>query len=190
MSLASQRRLVSGKTGASTSVAPRTPLTPNTGKEKQMQDVQKMDAVASTDNGPTREWCDNEPRRFVLRGDAECRSLLDSLDGLGVKEFRCFMRARADDGADVFTTIPAFKKRTTLSVRRLREVKQLSWRLGNCVADAVLEALSGTSADGYDLLIESNVIVSDAGGPRAIPTWVTVISACDPEFDGREIQLL
>lgn len=150
-------------------------------------DVQKVD---STDDGQAGQWFDNEPRQFVLRGDAECNSLLESLDGLGVADFRCFMRVRADDGANVFTTIPAFKRRTRISERRLQEVKQFAWRLGNMIAESVAESLSGTSADGYDLLVEASVIVSNPDGPRGICTWATVISACDSDFDDREIELL
>lgn len=165
---------------------------PNAGHRqgKKTMRVKKSNEIDSSDDGITREWCDDEPRQLVLRDDPACTALLERLEKLGVSDFRCFMRARADDGADVFTTIPEFQKGAAISVRRLRDAKQLCWQLGNLVADAVTEALSGTSADGYDLLIESNVIVSNPGGPQAIVTWVTVMSACDPEFDGREIELL
>lgn len=126
-----------------------------------MTDVQRIDAI---NNVQAADCFDNEPRQFVLRDDAACTAILERLEKLGVTDFRCFMRVRADDGADVFTTIPGFKKGTALSARRLQDAKELGWGLGNLVADAVTEALSGTSADGYDLLIESNVIVTDPSG--------------------------
>ncbi len=136
------------------------------------------------------EGAEGDPRQFVLRGDAYCAERLDKLEQLGVTFFRCLIRTRGGDICNSRPGTPTFKKGTRLSLRRLEEVARLTETLSDLVAASVAEAVEGTSAEGYDVLIEANVIVSDPDGPRGIAALVTVINAYDPEFDNREIQIL
>lgn len=158
--------------------------TPETGKEKTMSDEQ---ALVFDRNEAVSE---GDPRQFVLRGDADCDALLNELEGLGVTHFRCLIHARADDGCNSSPETPSFKRGARLSDRRLEQAKRLAKKLCDLVADSVTEAVEGTSAEGSDLLIEANVIVSDPDGPRGILAWVTVVGAYDPEFNSREIEIL
>ncbi len=153
-------------------------------------DVQLIGSGDVNDDSTNGTFFGNDPQPFVLRDDPQCESLLGSLDTLGVTEFRCLLQLKAGDGASVFATTPAFRKGTRLSSSRLQAAKQVAWALGNVIGDAVEESLAGTSAAGYDLLVEALVIVSDLHGPRGISTWVTAINAVESEFDSRAVPLL
>jgi hypothetical protein len=148
------------------------------------------DCVAAMVIDRANESAEGQPRQYVLRGDAYCTERLDRLDQLGVTIFRCLIRTRGGDICNSRPGTPTFKKGTRLSLRRLEEAARLVQTLSDLVADSVTEAVEGTSAEGYDVLIEANVIVSDPDGPRGIAALVTVINAYDPEFDNREIQIL
>jgi hypothetical protein len=55
---------------------------------------------------------------------------------------------------------------------------------------AVFQAVEETGAEGYDLLIEACVVVSDPDFPRGIDAWVTAFVTCESDFEDREMWLL
>jgi hypothetical protein len=157
-------------------------------------DVQTIGLAVVTNGGQSQGWCATEPTRFILRGDQECARLLDKLEQSGVTAFRCLIRTwfTPDDGmaANVFTTTPAFRPGIRLSQGRLREAEHRCWKMGNVIEEVATEAVSSTSAEGRDLVIEAKVVIGDGNEARSISAWVTVISACDSSFNNREIELL
>jgi hypothetical protein len=151
----------------------------------------KLVAVNTTNAvGGVREGVEGDPKQFVLRGNAKCDALLDTLDQLGVISFKCFCRTRYGDSSDVFTTTPEFKKGVSLSRRRLEEVRQAASLVGDCVWEAVFQAVEKTGVEDYDLLIEACVVVSDPDDPRCIVAWVTAFVTFESDFEDRKMWLL
>ena len=142
------------------------------------------------DAGEVREWVEGDPKPFVLRGNVECEKLFETLDRLGVASFSCLCRTRYCESGDVFTTTPQFRKGVPLSCRRLEKVELATRCLSNCIQEAVLQAVEETSVNGYDFLIEANVIIGDPDHPRGIVAWVTAFVTCETDFEDREMWLL
>jgi hypothetical protein len=140
--------------------------------------------------GDVREWVEGDPKKFVLRGNAECEKMLETLDQLGVASFKCLCRTRYGQSGDVFATTPKYKKGVPLSRRRLEDVEPATSWFGDCIQEAVFQAVEKTGVEDYDLLIEACVVVSDPDHPRRIVAWVTAFVTCESDFEDREMWLL
>ena len=140
--------------------------------------------------GEVREWVESEPKQFMLRGNAECEKLLDTLDQCGVTSFKCLCRTRYGQSGDVFAKTPKYKKGIPLSRRRLEDVEPATSCLGDYIQEAVFQAVEKTGVEDYDLLIEACVVVSDPDHPRGIVAWVTAFVTFESEFEDREMWLL
>jgi hypothetical protein len=153
-------------------------------------DVRDCDQFDDFIDGPNAACEEGDPKQRGLAEDQDCASFLDALEQLGVMHFTCIIRTRCLDSSDVFTTTPQFKKGTRVSAHLLERAELLARSLGQRIAEAVAESLAGTSADGYDLYVESVVIVADPDGQRDIVAWVTAISLSDSDFERREVHLI
>ncbi len=140
--------------------------------------------------GDVREWVEGDPKQFVLRGNAECDALLDTLDQLGVASFNCLCRTRYCESGDVFATTPKFKRGVRITRRRLQEAEPKARSLCDCIQEAVFQAVEKTGVEDYDLLIEACVVVSDPDHPRGIVAWVTAFVTVEAGFEDREMWLL
>ncbi len=134
---------------------------------------------------------EGDPRQFVLRGDPRLDRVMASLEGLGVDRFTIVLRFRYPDDADVFPTFPAFKKGGRFSAARIEGVQRAQRELSALVQEAVQAAVSGTDAEGHELLVEAVVVVARDGGERGITGYMTAISTgIDNDFRDRPIELL
>jgi hypothetical protein len=151
----------------------------------------KLVAVNTTNAvGDVCEWVEGDPKQFVLRGNAECEKMLETLDQLGVASFNCLCRTRYVQSGDVFATIPKFKKGVRITRRRLQEAEPRTRSLCDCIQEAVFQAVEKTGVEGYDFLIEAIVVISDPDHPRGIIAWVTAFVTCESDFEDREMWLL
>jgi hypothetical protein len=127
------------------------------------------------------------PKWFVLRGNAKCESLLDTLEHSGVTFFRCLCRTRDGQTGDDFPAMLDFEKGIRLSSSRYEDIKHTASLVSRVISDAVIEAVEQTSAEGQELLIEAAVSLT---APRGIHAAVTVFYPSDPDFTDRKIPLL
>ena len=95
--------------------------------------------------GEERDWTEGDPHPFVLRENAECERLLDTLEELGVTEWR--YGAWADEfGSDFFMTFPHFKERgVRYSAAHLESVRAALSQLALLLDDAIRPSLAGTT---------------------------------------------
>jgi hypothetical protein len=77
-----------------------------------------------------------------------------------------------------------------MSGRQLDDTRELIWRLGDLIGDAMPDIIEDTSAEGCDLLIEAHADTGACGDPQALVAEVTVMGGWEPEFDRRRIELL
>jgi hypothetical protein len=168
----------------------RDSLTPLCGKEFSMSGSKLVAVNTANAVGDVREWEEGDPKQFVLRGNAECDALLDTLDQLGVARFNCLCRTRYCESGDVFATTPKFKRGVRITRRRLQAAEHRARLLCDCVQEAVFQAVEKTWVEGYDFLIEAIVVISDPDHPRGIIAWVTAFVTCESDFEDREMWLL
>lgn len=131
-----------------------------------------------------------EPRRFSLRGNLEITELLNTLARSGVVSVGCVIRAQIGDGPNTFASCPNLRKGIRMSGRQLDDTRELIWRLGDLIGDAMPDIVEDTSAEGCDLLIEAHADTGACGDSQALVAHVTILGGWDPSFDRRRIELL
>ncbi len=95
--------------------------------------------------GEERDWTEGDPHPFVLRGNAECERLFDTLEDLGVTEWRYAVWAD-EFGSDCFMTFPHFKERGVhYSAAHLESVRAALSQLALLLDDAIRPSLEGTA---------------------------------------------
>jgi len=140
--------------------------------------VNAMNAV-----GDIREWVEGDPKPFVLRGNAECEQLLDTLEDLGVTYFE-YIYWRDEMGSDSYRTWPSFKKKgVRFSAKHLDSVKMAQIKLTCLLDDALEQSLAGTCEEHADLMVRFSILVSD--GRREISAHFKVIESfyrCNDDY--------
>jgi hypothetical protein len=136
----------------------------------------KLVAASTTnDVDDVREWVEGEPKQFVLRGNEECKRLLDTLERLGVTWFE-YVYWRDEMGSDNFITWPIFKKKgIRFSATHLESVKMAQIKLTCLLDDALEHSLAGTYEEDADLMVCFSVSVSKEG--RKISAHLKVIES-------------
>jgi len=106
--------------------------------------------------GEERDWTEGDPHPFVLRENAECERLLDTLEELGVTEWRYAVWAD-EFGSDCFVTVPHFKERgVRYSAAHLESVWAALSQLALLLDGAIRPSLAGTANDEEE---EANLMV-------------------------------
>ena len=148
-----------------------------------MADSKLVAVNIANDVGEVHEWVEGDPKPFVLRGNAECEQLLDTLEDLGVTEWE-YVYWRDEMGSDSFMTWPHFKKKgVRFSAARLESMKMAQIKLGCLLRNSVEQSLAGTCEEHADLMVRFSILVYD--GRREISAHFKVIESfyrCNDDY--------